>query len=466
MPPSCSSSVPNFVPHASIFEIRRFRLLSRIRLAEIYPRANFCRIPTTFANGPSLCCGRGGLGVRVGAREGRRKGGQRRRLPRRFDGAALADHRAGQGRRGGAAIAALAAAAAAGEAEAPWRLLLGGFVGEKDKRRAKAKRYFSTQLDQLEGDENDAYLCNGGDSDAAETTVGKLAISCVDSTCDMCNMSGRGIRAPGFQSCNGTFLGEIMIGRPGPGRYLQNYPIPGAAATIHGHPTFGRSDSTHRSGQWSNIWRCGTIFAAGCDTFRHGDAGGRGDSSGNTPFQRSLRQSADSRRPGDAILRPGTASQRRPTAPAEPFPTVRRRPQRTSAARPLICCGRGAWASALGRARAVERAAREVVCRVGSTGGAAVAGIFLRKAPLSPSGRIWADLPGSWRKRPKKQGNVPRSTSQRPLLLKKSPAKSRPLVCNCVGSATFGATGRCIASAAPIPAIPRWRFNSSASRQK
>jgi len=47
--------------------------------------------------------------VSVGAREGRREGGQRGRLPRRFDGAALANHRAGQGWRGGAAIAAAAA---------------------------------------------------------------------------------------------------------------------------------------------------------------------------------------------------------------------------------------------------------------------------------------------------------------------------------------------------------------------
>ena len=55
------------------------------------------------------------------------------------------------------------------------RLLLGCFVGEKDAQ--KAKDTFSSQLDQLEGDENDGYLGNGGDSDPAETTVGKLSIS-------------------------------------------------------------------------------------------------------------------------------------------------------------------------------------------------------------------------------------------------------------------------------------------------
>ena len=77
------------------------------------------------------------------------------------------------------------------------------------KTRTSQKILFSSQLDQLEGDENDGYLGNGGDSDPAETTIGKLAISCVDSTCDMCNMSGRGIRGPDFQSCNGTFFSEI-----------------------------------------------------------------------------------------------------------------------------------------------------------------------------------------------------------------------------------------------------------------
>ena len=87
-------------------------------------------------------------------------------MPRRFDGAALANHRAGRGRRGrgGRGVAA------AGEAEAPWRLLLGCFVGEKDAQ--KAKDTFSSQLDELEGHENDGYLGNGGDSDPAETTVG------------------------------------------------------------------------------------------------------------------------------------------------------------------------------------------------------------------------------------------------------------------------------------------------------
>ena len=85
----------------------------------------------------------------------------------------------------------------------------GWFCGRK--RRAQAKRYllFSSQLDQLEGDENDGYLGNGGGSDPAETTVGKLAISCVDSTCDMCNMSGGGIRAAIFRSCNANFLSKI-----------------------------------------------------------------------------------------------------------------------------------------------------------------------------------------------------------------------------------------------------------------
>ena len=81
------------------------------------------------------------------------------------------------------------------------------FCGQK--RRAQAKDPFSSQLDQLEGDENDGYLGNGGDSDPAETTVGKLSISCVDSTCDMCNTSGRGIRGPIFRVAMALFWAKL-----------------------------------------------------------------------------------------------------------------------------------------------------------------------------------------------------------------------------------------------------------------
>ena len=57
-----------------------------------------------------------------------------------------------------------------------WRLL---WVICGRKSRAKQKNFFrgSVDLDELEGDEINAYLCNGGDSDPAETTVGKLSIS-------------------------------------------------------------------------------------------------------------------------------------------------------------------------------------------------------------------------------------------------------------------------------------------------
>ena len=88
----------------------------------------------------------------------------------------------------------------------------GDFVGEKDAQKQKIW-YFFEQIEELEEDEINAYLCNGGDSDPAETTVGKLSISCVDSTCDTCNMSGGAIRAPDFQSCNGTFCSKIMRAR-------------------------------------------------------------------------------------------------------------------------------------------------------------------------------------------------------------------------------------------------------------
>ena len=92
------------------------------------------------------------------------------------------------------------------------------------KDAQKAKDTFLRQIDAPEGDEIDGYLCNGGDSDPAETTVGKLSISCVDSTCDTCNMSGGGIRAIEFQSCNGNFLVEIMMGTAGTGTISPELP--------------------------------------------------------------------------------------------------------------------------------------------------------------------------------------------------------------------------------------------------
>ena len=180
----------------------------------------FSRIEAPLQMAPLTCSGRArAVCVRAGAREGRRGGGHRGRLPRRFDGAALANHQAGQGRRGGAAIAAVAAVAAAGARERRHGGCLGGFVGKKDAH--KQKILFSRQRDELEGHEINAYLCNGGDSDPAEATVGKLSISRIDSTIDMCNMSGGGIRAPDFQSCNGTFLSEIMMGTAGTGAISQ-----------------------------------------------------------------------------------------------------------------------------------------------------------------------------------------------------------------------------------------------------
>ena len=140
LPPSSNnSSAPNFVPSASILETRRCRLDSRTRLAEIYPRAKFRRNPTIFANGPSHVPRPRVVCVRVGAREGRREGGQRGRLPRRFDGAALANHRAGQGRRGGA-VSAAAAAWRPREREGRHGGCLVGFCGQK--RGAKAKDTF------------------------------------------------------------------------------------------------------------------------------------------------------------------------------------------------------------------------------------------------------------------------------------------------------------------------------------
>ena len=66
-PSSYNESAPNFDPSASIFEIRRFQLLSRTRLAEISSRANFGCNPSTFANGPSHVLWARGLGVRVWA---------------------------------------------------------------------------------------------------------------------------------------------------------------------------------------------------------------------------------------------------------------------------------------------------------------------------------------------------------------------------------------------------------------
>ena len=108
---------------------------------------------------------------------------------------------------------------------------VGGFVGEKAAH--KLKDTFSRPARQLEGHEINAYLCNGGDSDPAETTVRKLLISRVDSTCDMCNTSGGGIRAPNFQSCNCTFLSEIMIGTAGTGALS---PKVSHSRGRHGHP--------------------------------------------------------------------------------------------------------------------------------------------------------------------------------------------------------------------------------------
>ena len=170
MPSSFNSSAPNFDPSASIFEIRRRRLLSRTRLIEIYPRAKFQQDRSTFANGPSHLQRPRVVCVRVGAREGRREGGQRGRLPRRFDGAALANHRAGQGRRGGAAAAAGAASRPRKRRRGHGGCLVQILWAKKDAQ--KAKDTFSRQRDELEGDEINAYLRNGGDSDPAETTVG------------------------------------------------------------------------------------------------------------------------------------------------------------------------------------------------------------------------------------------------------------------------------------------------------
>ena len=42
---------------------------------------------------------------------------------------------------------------------------------------AKKRSPKKANSNELEEDENDGYLCNGGDSDPAETTVGKPAIS-------------------------------------------------------------------------------------------------------------------------------------------------------------------------------------------------------------------------------------------------------------------------------------------------
>ena len=77
------------------------------------------------------------------------------------------------------------------------------------KRREKDTFSLSSKIDALAEDENDGSLRNGGDSDPAETTVGKLASCRVDSTRDLRNMSGRAIRAANFQSCNCTFWGKI-----------------------------------------------------------------------------------------------------------------------------------------------------------------------------------------------------------------------------------------------------------------
>ena len=61
LPPSSNnSSAPNFVPSASILEIRRFRLLSRTRLAEIYLPCQFSAGSKHLCKWPlSACCGRG-----------------------------------------------------------------------------------------------------------------------------------------------------------------------------------------------------------------------------------------------------------------------------------------------------------------------------------------------------------------------------------------------------------------------
>ena len=152
MPPSNNSSAPNFEPSASIFEIRRCRLLSRTRLAEIYPRANFCRIPTTFANGPSLCCGRGAWASALGRARAVEKAASE--VVCRGGSTAPPSPTIGRGK-GGAEEpppARGSGVAAAGAEEAPWRLLLGGFVGKKKTR--KSQRYFFEAARSARGPRN------------------------------------------------------------------------------------------------------------------------------------------------------------------------------------------------------------------------------------------------------------------------------------------------------------------------
>ena len=133
----------------------------------------FVAIRARLQMAPLTGCGRGAWASAFGrARSSRRRSARsfaaavRRRRPRQPSGGAREARRSrgsggcGRGRGGGAM----------------WRLL---WVICGRKSRAKQKNFFrgSVDLDELEGDEINAYLCNGGDSDPAETTVGKLSIS-------------------------------------------------------------------------------------------------------------------------------------------------------------------------------------------------------------------------------------------------------------------------------------------------